>query len=273
MMTSTSASNGNGGNKFRPGHPALCPWMGAKTRLLPSLIPRLEDIPHRCFVDVFGGGGSVFFGRRRRSPVEVYNDRDAELVTTMRMVQKRPDDLAQSMRWDLASREEFDRLKAEDPADLDDLSRARRFLLLQFMAYAGKARGQSFGRSICNPVRWTAKGLMERVSGLHRRLGRAYIECLDACHVIRLYDGPDTLFFLDPPYLHADRHYPQRFGLTDHQRLAERLRDIQGRFVLTVSDVPEMRELYGWAKIETSNTLYTAARGAAKPVTELVISN
>jgi len=48
------------GGGFAPADPALAPWTGAKTMLLDKLTPRIEATPHKCFVDVFGGGGSVF---------------------------------------------------------------------------------------------------------------------------------------------------------------------------------------------------------------------
>lgn len=247
--------------------------MGAKTRMLETLAARIAATPHRCYVDGFGGGGSVFFARHRRAPVEVFNDADCELVNAFSVVRDRPGDLAAAMRWDVASRAEFDRLKAQDPAELDEVARARRFLFLQFNGFAGKSSAPCFGRSAVKPGRWTAKDLLQRIDRLHRRLARVYVENQDVVALIDGYDRPDTLFFLDPPYFNLDRYYRQRFGAADHERLAARLKAVKGRFLLTVSDHPEMRRLYAWAKFEPVQTVYTAATGAAKAVGELLISN
>ena len=67
---------------------------------------------------------------------------------------------------------------------------------------------------------------------------------MDFQDLIRRYDRPETLFYVDPPYFQAEKYYAEGFGKTDHIRLKEALDKIQGRFVLTYNDCLFVRELY-----------------------------
>lgn len=63
------------------------------------------------------------------------------------------------------------------------------------------------------------------------------------------------------------------FAADDFVRLSERLRGLQGRFIMTLNDVPAVRHLFDWASIETEElTYHLAGGGKAKAVREVVIS-
>ena len=55
--------------------------------------------------------------------------------------------------------------------------------------------------------------------------------------------------------------------------LSDQLRGLQGRFVLSLNDVSEVRELFAWARIKGVRTTYTLHRGASKKVGEVIISS
>ncbi len=59
----------------------------------------------------------------------------------------------------------------------------------------------------------------------------------------------------------------------DFALMADRLRGLQGRFLLSVNDVPQLRDLFSWAKIDTVDLTYTVGGGDnLKEVRELIIS-
>ena len=64
------------------------------------------------------------------------------------------------------------------------------------------------------------------------------------------------------------------FDRADFARIASQLATSQGRFVLSINDVPEIREIFSAFTIEEVSTTYTIAAkaGAGKPVGELLIS-
>ncbi len=86
------------------------------------------------------------------------------------------------------------------------------------------------------------------------RLKLVQIECADAFMVIERFDGPDVLFYLDPPYLHSVRAeskkaYQCEMTDEDHIRLAKVLRDIQGMAIVSGYPSELYDQLYsGWFK-------------------------
>lgn len=87
-----------------------------------------------------------------------------------------------------------------------------------------------------------------------RRLHGVIIECRPALEVIRVQDTPDTLFFIDPPYVPATRTksgYRHEMSETDHRVMLERLRAVQGMVML--AGYPSRmydQMLHDWQRVE-----------------------
>ena len=158
-----------------------------------------------------------------------------------------------------------------DPETLTDLERALRFLYLQKITYGGKVSGKSFsGSRIDRTAKFNINNLQQPLAALHARLANLCIENLDYADFIRRYDSPTTLFYLDPPYVDCEKYYDKAlFERQDHARLAEQLCTIKGRFILSINDTPEIRELYKTCTINQVATKYSA--GKYKETTELII--
>lgn len=107
------------------------------------------------------------------------------------------------------------------------------------------------------------------------RLKGVVIEHRDFEPLIKTYDRKEALFYLDPPYVGTEKYYHVSFGIEDHQRLAELLKGIKGRFILSYNDDPLIRELYAWCSMEMiirSNTLAGTNKNHV-PFAELIIKN
>jgi len=109
---------------------------------------------------------------------------------------------------------------------------------------------------------------------LHSRLSGVVIECLDFEAFIARYDTPGTLFYLDPPYWGSESDYGKElFSRQDFQRLADVLKGIKGNFLMSINDVPQIREIFAWAQMEEVQTTYSVAgRGRGLAAKELLIS-
>ena len=91
---------------------------------------------------------------------------------------------------------------------------------------------------------------------------------------IARFDRPWTLFYIDPPYWGHENDYGKGiFRRDDFSRMAELLRNIQGRFLLSLNDRQEVRELFGDFQIGTVSTCYSAHARSNRRVNELLISN
>ena len=105
------------------------------------------------------------------------------------------------------------------------------------------------------------------------RLRKVIIEHLDFEQVIRIYDRPGALFYCDPPYIGTERYYKAGFSQQDHERLADVLHGIKGKFLLSYNDCDLARNLYADCIIQPltrPNLLSGANRGEFK---EILIRN
>jgi len=67
------------------------------------------------------------------------------------------------------------------------------------------------------------------------------IENLDAIECIKKYDSKDTFFYIDPPYLNVAEYTTDTFtGLKEHMQLSRILEKIEGKFILSYYNFPEL---------------------------------
>ena len=107
------------------------------------------------------------------------------------------------------------------------------------------------------------------LGAIGERFAGVLIENRDAVDVIQAHDGPDTLHFVDPPYVHETRVMRARGGYqhelddTGHRRLLEALRSVDGMVVLSGYRCALYDEaLADWQRHETAARI-SAGRGTA----------
>jgi DNA adenine methylase len=111
-------------------------------------------------------------------------------------------------------------------------------------------------------------------SAAHLRLAGVYVECPPYGDFIRRYDREETFFYIDPPYWNRENYYGKGiFSRDDFGKLSEQLAGIRGRFIMSLSDTPETREVFASFEMETVETCYTRANSKSKKAVELLISN
>jgi DNA adenine methylase len=253
----------------------VAPYIGGKRNLAARIIQRIETVPHATYAEPFVGMGGVFLRRRLAPPAEVVNDWSRDVATLFRVLQRHLPQFLDTLKFQLTTRADFDRLTATDPATLTDLERAARFLYLQRCAFGGKVAGRNFGVSVGYPGRFNLTTLERDLAAVHERLAGVIIECLPYGEFIRRYDRPDTLFYLDPPYWGSEGDYGKDlFGRPDFAALADQLAGIKGAFLLSINDTPEVRGLFGGFHIQGVDTTYSLPGGGhATRARELIISN
>ncbi|RJE87103.1 DNA adenine methylase [Paracoccus onubensis] len=255
----------------------VAPWLGGKRNLAKRICARIDSLPCVTYAEPFVGMGGIFLRRSSRPKAEVINDRSRDIANLFRILQRHYIQFLDVLKFGLTTRSEFERLGQVDPSTLTDLERAARFLYLQRTAFGGKVSGRNFGVSKDRPARFNLTTLEPMLEDLHSRLAGVVIECLDWSSFIPRYDGADTLFYVDPPYWGCENDYGKAmFERDDFQRLADLLGRIRGRFILSLNDVPEVREMFAGFIIEEVKTTYTIGAKRNDPVgsrSELLISN
>jgi len=248
----------------------LIPWIGGKRRLAKRLLPVFP--PHSCYVEPFCGAAALFF---MKDPVdaEVLNDINGDLVSLYRVVKHHPEEFLRQFQWELSSRQMYDWAKEAPVGPLTDIQRAARFYYLQKLGFGGKVEGRTFGTATTSRPRLNLQRIEEDLSAAHRRLSRVFIEHLEWSECIRRYDRPHTLFYCDPPYWGTEG-YGVGFPLEEYDRMAELARTIQGKMVITVNDIPEMRRVFAGLQVETVGIQYTVGGSTrSSPTKELIITN
>lgn len=248
--------------------------MGGKRVLAKTVIARQREIDHSCYVEPFVGMGGVFLRRDFAPTCEVINDYDKEVSNFFRVLQRHYVPFIDMLKWQLTSRSEFERLLQVNPETQTDLERAARFLYLQRTVFGGKAKG-NFGVIRTQSARFDLTKLVPVLEDVYERLNRVVIECLPWQHVIERYDTPSTLFYLDPPYYGTESYYKAAFGRDEFAEMADRLRSLKGRFILSLNDCPEVRQIFSGFDVETVGVSYSLSKqGDARGQRgELLISN
>lgn len=251
----------------------VAPYLGGKRGLAKTISERIKSVPHTTYVEPFVGMGGVFLRRPFRSKAEVINDLNRDVANLFRILQRHYVPLMDMLRWQVTSRDEFERLRRAEATSLTDLERAVRFLYLQRLAFGGKTKVQAFGVSVRSPARFDVATLGPILEDVHARLSSVVIECLPWADVITRYDRPETLFYLDPPYWGNENDYAATFSRDQFQQMADVLASIKGRFILSLNDRPEVRETFSQFKIEAVDVTYTINPDAPVKRGEVLISN
>lgn len=223
-------------------------WHGGKSYLARKFIALMP--PHTHFVEPFAGGLSVLLLKNPDEISEVVNDLDGDLSNFWRVL-SRPKEFEQFQR--LAEATPFSENVWRDAAgELPDLiesgvpeivARAFCFFISVRQSLAGRrncfaplSRNRTRRRMNEQASAWLSA--VEGLPAVHDRLKRVVILDRPAIEVIRSQDGDETLFYLDPPYLHSTRSTTGEYGLlemseSEHVRLLETLTRIAGKLFLS----------------------------------------
>ena len=253
----------------------VAPYQGGKLRLAPRIIDIINATPHKSYAECFVGMGGVFLRRNQKPKAEFINDYSRDVSNLFRVLQRHYVALMDMLKWQITSRDEFERLIKMNPDSLTDLERAARFLYVQRTTFGGKVSGRVFGVSKDRPARFDVNKLAPMLEEVHSRLSGVVIESLDYKAFITRYDHEDTLFYLDPPYYRCENDYGKgMFDRAEFDVMASLLSEVKGRFILSLNDTPEVRELFKDFIFHEAELTYSISRKAMdKKARELIIMN
>ena len=282
---------------------SIISWVGGKKALRDLIYLRMPPQYDR-YIEVFGGGGWVLFGKPPDKCMEVYNDFNSNLANLFYCVRERPMALIKELSFlPLNSRDEFvtlrkfltmEEFKSEhlseeleiathflkepeaaeirdilmERAALGDVKRAAAFYKIISCSYGSGCT--SYG---CQPfdIRKTFTIIWEA----NRRLKDTVIENKDFEALICQYDRPNAFFYCDPPYYETEGHYEVVFRKEDHVRLRDTLKGIQGKFMVSYNDCEYIRELYRDFQIEAVTRINNMAQryDSGSEFPEVLIAN
>lgn len=221
-------------------------YHGGKWRMAKFIIQHMP--PHKIYVEPFGGAASVLM-QKPRVYGEIYNELDENISNVFEVLrdEKKAMELKRKIELTPYSLSEFRKLIKANPQKLDAVERARRTLFLSQSGFssdtATRSQGQGFravrmglGNYHTAAIDWMKyphhlKEFIERLRGV-------VITCFPAIECIEKYDSPQTLFYVDPPYVHSTRTngargYRFEMSNADHVELASVLHNVKGMVLLS----------------------------------------
>ncbi len=282
---------------------SIISWVGGKKALRDLIYQKMPKEFGR-YIEVFGGGGWVLFGRTSDAAMEVYNDFNSDLANLFRCVRDQPmaflkelgflplngrdeffvlrkfleqeefTDAFMRQELELAQREltpvQFEEIRAIllEKAQLYDIRRAAAFF--KVIRYSYGSGCTSYG---CQP--FDIRKTFDLIWQGSRRLKDTVIENKDFEELIKQYDRENAFIYCDPPYYLTEGHYAVEFRREDHFRLRDTLKNCQGKFLVSYNDCEFIRELYQDFRIESVSRLNNLAQryDSGCEYAEVLISN
>jgi DNA adenine methylase len=243
--------------------------VGSKVSLLKDIIPIIP--PHTTYVEPFIGGGAIFWNK---TPAEksVINDLDKELITGYKILKRISPkidltflDNAKQVDGKFPEVEKFIESITNNSTDGDKLLRIMKLS-------NGTFNSIGIGHIYKNP---STESKMNNISEYKKLLKPTTILNKDYLQVIKEYDSPTTFFFLDPPYEDTDDTYYRNY-IIDYNVMNNALKNIKGKFLLTINDSKLIRDTFKDFKIKTivvRNQANTGLGEETRNRKELFISN
>jgi len=239
-------------------------WHGGKHYLAPKLWEIAKTIPHIHRVEVFGGSLAFTLATDPEGFSEVVNDTNFPLMNFWGVLRSDGafEDFSRKAQCLPFSEDLWE--AAEDVLyEGNTVERALAFFVFCRQSMAGRMK--NFAPLSKNRVR---RGMNEQASAwincvdglpeVHSRLRRVVVRNKPSLDLIRSEDSSNTLFYLDPPYVHSTRATTSEYGAhemseADHGALLNLIAGIDGKFLLS----GYRSELYddnasdfGWERID-----------------------
>lgn len=251
---------------------SIISWIGGK-KALRDLIYQRFPARYGRYIEVFGGGGWVLFGKSPEKNLEVYNDFNNNLTNLFEVIRDQPLAFIEELGYLPENgryifrlyREIVSKQKIEDKYIEEEMKRVDRFFnevqaeeLKKLMKVTDEKEKVKLAVTFFKLIRYSyasgcrtfgAKAYDVRkafslIWKISERLANTVIENKDFEALIRQYDREDAFFYCDPPYYETEDHYDVEFRKEDHERLKNTLAGIKGKFLLSYNDCPYIRELY-----------------------------
>tara|TARA_R110000823_G_scaffold23781_1_gene70705 strand:- start:86 stop:895 length:810 start_codon:yes stop_codon:yes gene_type:complete len=213
--------------------------VGSKTRLKDKIYKQMPT-DFKTYVEPYVGGGAVMLGYKFKPDHKiVINDLDKALISGWRKL-KNPPSLADARKYNITNVETLNRLK--DSKGGGPLKELVKYLLASNNTFGSIGTGKVYKDT--NPYNKLVK-----IPEYQKKLKNATILNQNAIGVINKYNNADTFLFLDPPYENSNDLYDK--GEINFEQLASTLRKFKGKFILSINDSRNIRNIFKGFKFRT----------------------
>lgn len=229
-------------------------YYGGKDLLRKRIVELMP--PHKVYIEPFCGSAAVFF-EKTPSKVEVLNDHNKLIINFFDVVRNHGDELTRRLKLTPYSREEYNRAHKILEDESDPIEMARAFFIRANQSMFGKLTNSGWivdttgGRNMITA--W--ESYIERIPLAIERLKMASLECRSALEVIDLWDSPQSLCYLDPPYVGTEQGHYKGFTQADLDIFIAKIEDGKGSFILSGYENPAYPKSWERHEIETTTRI------------------
>ena len=241
---------------------------------------------HDTYVEPFGGAFWVYLVGNINANKNVYNDYNRYISNIFYCIKHHREEFYKVLKsYKPQSKQLFNKFYKEliplnYQLELGNIETAAKYIYLQTQTFSGsnlekatfmdlkgkyKSKYEQFFEKLVNPKYIVKLNNISDVENL------SYENC------IKKYDSKNTLFYCDPPYFKMEDYYIKEFGRDEHLKLANTLKSIKGKFVLSYYDFPELskwfpKSKFNWKQKEFNKSNSTKKSKASKG-NEILILN
>lgn len=219
---------------------SVFPYPGGKSRYSDWIIKHFPE--HKQYVEPFGGSAAVLFNKPE-SRTEIFNDLDGDIVHFFRVMRDKPEELKDWIDMTPYSRqlhEEYAEMFYNGERPKDDIERAGIFLYLRFSQWGSKIDSKQPFKVKKDGHTPGYRNKVQEIEEIADRFKDVVIECLDYTEIAEKYDGEDSFFYFDPPYVDVGDEYYTHDGSFDHEQFVECLNQIEGKYCVSYgAETPE----------------------------------
>ena len=242
-------------------------YVGGKSKIAPQLI--IPNIPKdiEMYVEVFGGQFWTFFKMNLEDypnlKTVVYNDFNPLNYNLFKCIQN-PEELLKAIN-DIECqqfgvevtpphlKELFISFQAEIfsegfSVNPGDYVTAAKYVYVLTQVFSGSKPEKSSYIDLKGKYKskyLTFRDKLSKPDWVEHFLAITHVENMDFADVITKYDSPTTYFYVDPPYWKTENYYSNHdFDREDHERLADSLKSMKGKFSLSYYDFQLLSEWF-----------------------------
>jgi DNA adenine methylase len=209
--------------------------IGSKNSIKEYILP-LFPKDYDTYVEPFVGSGALYF-YKEPSKKEVINDLDKQLIEGYKLLKKADTDKSHyQLLYTVPSTQKFVDKKASNNNER----------LLQLL-YLHNGTFSSSGKGKIYKVLGNTK--MNNLEEYKERLKKTTILNQNYKKVIEKYDSDKTFFYLDPPYENPSTKLYENENINFNE-LNELLRNLKGKFLLSINDSKNIRDIFKDFKIK-----------------------
>lgn len=248
---------------------AIFKYPGSKWSIADWIISYFPE--HHSYLEPFFGSGAVLFNKPR-SNIETVNDLDGNVVNLFEWIKKDPERLAHEIYYTPYARQVYEDAFASIPED--SFGKAVNFYIRLNMGHGFRTTGEKVGWK--NDVQGRERAyasqdwcnLPDKIMQAAERLRGVQIENRPAVELMKRFNYPNVLIYLDPPYVLDARYgkqYRYEMDNTDHENLIAAAKNHKGPVLISGYASELYNELLkDWHREET--TCYTQVCSKKKEI-------